>query len=273
MKSQVVLPIGTTQTEPSHVARIFDGLSGSYDHPSNVPFYSSLARRMAESAYRHADFGPESRCLDLACGTGISMEAAMEIFPCAEWHGVDQSLEMLRVAEAKPHLRRVEFHQASAHTLPYDGRDFDWILCNVAYHWLPKETALEIHRVLAPDGMLSMIVPLVTPAGTGEGNRWLARVLSKFSRYITPRRSQGMSIPQVRAELGDFKITRADAITVEETYPSAEALLETLITRSSISAIFGPHAGEVVSDLSEDPLLTAKDLRFDWKFAHIEARR
>jgi ubiquinone/menaquinone biosynthesis C-methylase UbiE len=273
MNSQVLQSIAAAPAEPSRVASLFDSLSLTYDHADNFTFYSALARRMAESVYRHANFGPDSRCLDLACGTGISTEAAVEIFPCAEWHGADQSGEMLRVAEAKPYLGRVAFEQSGADTLPYEPGTFDWVLCNVAYHWLPNTTAQEIHRVLSPGGTLSMMVPLVVPAGAGEGNRWLARVLSKFSRYITPRRSQGMAMPQLLEELGDFTVQKSKLITVEESFPCAKTLIETLVTRSSISAIFGPHADEVVAALAQDQGPVPQDLRFDWNFAHIEARR
>lgn len=273
MISHAVSPLSPAGAEPSRVAKIFNGLSRTYDHAGNVTFYSDLARRMAESAFQSASFGPDSACLDLACGTGISTEAAMEIFPCAEWHGVDQSGEMLRVAEGKPHLRRAEFREAGAQALPYETGAFDWVLCNVAYHWLPREAAREIFRVLAPGGMLSMMVPLNVPAGTGDGNRWLARVLSKFSRFVTPRRSQGMSMPQLLGELKDFTVQRAKQIAVEESFPSSQALLETLVTRSSISAIFGPYAEEVIAELSKDVAAAPHELRFEWNFAHVEARR
>lgn len=227
---------------------------------------------MAESAFRFENL-VSGVCLDLACGTGISTEAAVSVVHDAEWFAVDQCSEMLAVAEAKPGLRKVDFVQASAESLPFPDKTFDWVLCNIAYHWLPPAACVEMHRVLRPDGRLSLMVPLVAPAGGKSGNDWLAAVLMRFSRTVSSRRSQGLTLPQLRLELSDFQIEREEIVDIDEQFPSKHALLEALVSRSSMAAIFGDHADDVSRILEREERSEEGELCFRWKIGFIEARR
>ncbi len=254
-------------------AAIFDKISPVYESPGNRAFYRDTTGRMTANAPRFENRAFRASCLDLACGTGISTETARTVAPEADWYGVDQSLGMLRQAEAKPSLRGVRFIHCAAEQTPFPDGKFDWILCNIAYHWLPRSMPREIQRLLKPAGRLSMMVPLLAPAGTENGNFWLGCLLMRFSRMITARRSQGLTLPALEAELRDFHLDRAEIVDIDEEFTSFRELLDALASRSSLQAIFGEHAGEVRNLLAGEDHSAPLLVRFRWKVAIVEARK
>lgn len=73
-----------------------------------------------------------------------------------EWHGLDDSSEMLGIARAKvPAAKLVE---GRAVQLPYRDAGFDYIAVNFAFHhFADKDAALdEMVRVLAAGGLIRM---------------------------------------------------------------------------------------------------------------------
>ena len=99
-----------------------------------------------------------ARILDVACGTGnwLAVQARAYASQPVEWHGLDASPDMLKVARAKvPAARLVE---GRAENLPYRDGGFDFVAVNFAFHHFDdKDAALdEIVRVLAAGGSLRM---------------------------------------------------------------------------------------------------------------------
>jgi ubiquinone/menaquinone biosynthesis C-methylase UbiE len=258
--------------DPNDTFAVFDELSAIYENARNRGFYTGIARRMAERAHDFDNLADGSCCLDLACGTGISTEAAVAVVPDVDWFGLDGSAKMLHIARTKKSLDAVQFTQSAAENTPFWDQAFDWILCSVAYHWLPPSTVDEIKRLLKPGGRLSMMVPLVAPAGNEEGNLWLGRILMKFSRTITSRRSQGLTLATLKWELRDFHLDRGEIIDIDEEFMSFRELLDTLNSRSSFSAIFGAHAPEVKNQLAAEDYSAPHRVRFRWKIGFVEAR-
>ncbi|MGA2444936.1 MAG: class I SAM-dependent methyltransferase [Opitutaceae bacterium] len=96
--------------------------------------------------------------LDLGCGTGnwLAVQTRALASSAIEWHGLDASPDMLRVARAKvPAARLVE---GRAENLPYRDGEFDFVAVNFAFHHFgDKDAALdEIVRVLAAGGSVRM---------------------------------------------------------------------------------------------------------------------
>jgi ubiquinone/menaquinone biosynthesis C-methylase UbiE len=251
---------------------LFDDLAADYESPRNRAFYADIAASLTAHA-EHFPVGPGACCLDLACGTGISTEVAVAARPEAEWFALDGSAGMLRFARAKESLRSVRFVHASADRTPFADHSFDGILCSIAYHWLPPAALPEIRRLLKPGGRLSLMVPLIAPAGKEAGNLWLGTILMRFARFVTARRSQGLTLPALKAELHDFHLDRAEVVDFTEEFASGRELLRTIESRSSLAAIFGPHAPEVRQHLAAEDHSTTGPLRFCWKIANVEARR
>lgn len=99
--------------------------------------------------------------LDVGCNGGDLLADVRLMMPRLELAGVDVNAQALVVARER--LPDVEIHQAGAESLPFaDGR-FDVVTCIEVLEHVPSElrrgALAEIHRVLAPGGLLLLRVP------------------------------------------------------------------------------------------------------------------
>ena len=110
-----------------------------------------------------AAVAPGERVLDVACGTGVVTRAAAE---CAgsggHVAGIDLNPGMIAVARslAPAAGAAIEWHEASAHALPFRNSHFDVVLCQQGLQFFPdKALALrEMRRVLRHGGRLALSV-------------------------------------------------------------------------------------------------------------------
>lgn len=102
---------------------------------------------------------PETRCLDVGCGTGNSYAGELRKRG-VPYVGVDISSEAVRAARAAGLDARVI---ADASQLPFDDASFDLVLCiEVLEHlFAPHCAVTEIRRVLSPGGRLVVSAPNV----------------------------------------------------------------------------------------------------------------
>jgi ubiquinone/menaquinone biosynthesis C-methylase UbiE len=123
--------------------------------------YDAIAPLYDEQPYRAKTVDPELTAfigqhtpavLDIGCGTGSQLVANRTATPGARLVGVDRSLGMLQQARAK--AADIFWVLADAASLPFDGSDFDFISCQLAFHHLgDKVGALRAaFRVLRPGG-------------------------------------------------------------------------------------------------------------------------
>lgn len=105
---------------------------------------------------------PGERVLDVGCGTGIVTRLALErVGGEGKVVGIDLLPPMLDVARSvAPPDAPVEWRQSSADALPFDDETFDAVLCQQALQFFPDKPAAlrEMHRVLVPDGRLTVSV-------------------------------------------------------------------------------------------------------------------
>jgi SAM-dependent methyltransferase len=105
------------------------------------------------------------RALDAACGTGRWAEYLSQHGHVV--HGVDESPDMLEIAQAK--LPNVEFSLGDLRSLPLPGESVDLVVCSLALTHLPdlEQPLAEFARVLRPGGgaVLSNIHHLSLPLG------------------------------------------------------------------------------------------------------------
>jgi ubiquinone/menaquinone biosynthesis C-methylase UbiE len=106
-----------------------------------------------------ADLQPDSKVVDIGCGTGtLLLMAAERIGPSGALHGIEPSPEMAAHARHKARARRVPLDvvEASADGVPYSPSSFDAVFCTLVFHHLPQsmqEDAIrEMRRVLRPGG-------------------------------------------------------------------------------------------------------------------------
>ncbi len=93
---------------------------------------------------------PVKLAVDVACGTGLSSLALLEL--ADRVIATDVSAEMLSQA---PKDARITYRQAPAESLPLDDATADLITVSSAFHWFERSAFLhEARRVLRPGGWL-----------------------------------------------------------------------------------------------------------------------
>lgn len=93
---------------------------------------------------------PLKQALDIACGTGLSTKALLEI--ATQVYGTDISEEMLKRA---PMPEKIQYHLAPAEKQPFADGSFELITVSSGVHWFNIEAFLwETHRLLKQDGWL-----------------------------------------------------------------------------------------------------------------------
>jgi ubiquinone/menaquinone biosynthesis C-methylase UbiE len=128
-------------------------LLGDSFHPGGLPLTEHLGQVLALDS--------RSRILDVAAGTGASAIHLAKTFGC-QVVGIDyggESVETARHAAqtaAVNHL--VHFEQGDAEALPFDGEQFDAVLCECAFCTFPVKAAAarEFARMLRPGGHVGL---------------------------------------------------------------------------------------------------------------------
>jgi ubiquinone/menaquinone biosynthesis C-methylase UbiE len=124
-----------------------------------MPFATALL----DAAGLHRD----ERVLDVACGTGVVTRlAAEQVGPNGSVVGLDINPAMLAVARSAPPSGAViEWHEASAESLPLADGSFDVVLSSLGLQFVSdRSSALrEMRRVLDPDGRLAIATVGPTP--------------------------------------------------------------------------------------------------------------
>ncbi len=137
---------------------IFDILAGGYDL-----FMWPLEWALLTRLRRRAGGALGGQVLEIGVGTG----ANLPIYPPGvQVIGVDNSIEMLKVACRRPARATVTCIQMDAHHLAFADASFDQVsgallLCNVAH---PATVLTEIHRILRPGGRLVLLEHVRGPA-------------------------------------------------------------------------------------------------------------
>lgn len=129
------------------------------------------------------ELAPGDRVLDVACGTGLVARLAAErVGPDGAVAGLDINPAMLAVARVVSSSgAAIEWHEASAESLPLADAGFDVVLSSLGLQFVPdKASALrEMHRVLALDGRLAIATVGPTPP-------LFAAVEQALARHVTP---------------------------------------------------------------------------------------
>ncbi|GAA4451930.1 class I SAM-dependent methyltransferase [Phytohabitans houttuyneae] len=113
-----------------------------------------ITDRVADHLLDAAEVTAGTRLLDVACGHGYATARAAERGASAT--GVDQSAAMLALARA--HHPRLDFREAAAEELPFDGGTFAAVVGNFLLPHLadPDAVVAELARVTAPRGRLAL---------------------------------------------------------------------------------------------------------------------
>jgi methyltransferase-like protein/2-polyprenyl-3-methyl-5-hydroxy-6-metoxy-1,4-benzoquinol methylase len=101
-----------------------------------------------------------ARVLELGCSSGVNTLAMAQLYPEAEFVGVDLSNRQIQLAEealAATGLKNVRFIQGNISDLGKDLGKFDYIITHGIYSWVPanvKDDILRLsHDLLKPEGV------------------------------------------------------------------------------------------------------------------------
>ncbi len=146
-------------------------------------FVPAIGAPLAADLLEVAALCPGERVVDVACGTGVVARLSAEVVgDSGSVVGVDANPGMLAVARSAVISKRpIEWHEASAESMPLPDATFDAVLCQMGLQFMAdKRAALrEMGRVLVPGGRLVLNVPGPTPK--------LFRVLAEaLTRHVNP---------------------------------------------------------------------------------------
>jgi ubiquinone/menaquinone biosynthesis C-methylase UbiE len=130
-------------------------------------FVPAIGAPLAADLIRLAALRPGERVLDVACGTGVVARlASQQVGATGTVAGLDINPGMLAVARsATPPGMPIEWHEASAETIPLPDASLDVVLCQMGLQFMPdKHAALhEMRRVLRRGGRLILNLTGPTP--------------------------------------------------------------------------------------------------------------
>lgn len=165
------------QVDPAHAEQLaaWDGGEGAYWAAHADRFERSLAGY--EEAFLSAGrIEPDSRVLDVGCGTGGSTLDAARLAADGSALGVDLSSAMLDVARRRAEQERignVAFLQADAQVHPFAPESFDVAIARTSAMFFADKAAAfaNIGRALRPGGRLVLLVWQPVPA-----NEWFREI-------------------------------------------------------------------------------------------------
>ena len=114
----------TCDKTPQNITKIFDEISGYYDRMNNL---ISLGTHyfIKKIALKDLKIRQNSYILDICCGTGDFTQIIDKIEPKAKVIGLDNSVEMLKLAKQK-NPQKV-FMQGDCTELKFKDNEFDYV--------------------------------------------------------------------------------------------------------------------------------------------------
>ncbi|MEO1429630.1 MAG: class I SAM-dependent methyltransferase [Cyanobacteria bacterium J06633_8] len=160
----------------------------------NGRFYIPIANRLVE----FGNLQNGQKILDIATGTGIvALKAAQKVGSEGKVIAVDISSGMLSNAKqklAQTSLQNVEFIEADAEELDFDGNSFDAVLCSLAVCYLTDiPTALrKWHRFIKTGGFIAF-------------NVWKENAFPTSVLFREVARRFGVNVPNPNAAMGTIE--------------------------------------------------------------------
>ena len=121
-----------------------------------------LRRSYNQAIQAHVNSSPH-RILDLGCGAGMSTFALQEIYPQAQFTGVDLSPYFLAVAKyrARQSNKNINWVHSAAESTPLPDNSYDLVSACLMFHELPTDAAVaiikEAYRLLSPGGYFTIM--------------------------------------------------------------------------------------------------------------------
>ena len=131
------------------------------------------SRLIARLFLKSLEIPPDSRWLDVGCGTGILSKTILDIASPYSVVGVDSSEEYIEFACLQIHDQRIAFHLGDAHSLPVEPAAYDTVVSGLVLNFVPQ-----------PSLALSAIIRAVRLGGTVAAYVWDYAHQMQFIRYF-----------------------------------------------------------------------------------------
>jgi ubiquinone/menaquinone biosynthesis C-methylase UbiE len=169
--------------------------------------------------------------LDIACGTGLSTKALLEIV--TNVYGTDTSQEMLKLA---PQSDTIRYSIAPAEQQPFADNTFDLITVSSGVHWFDIDKFLaEANRILKSKSWLVLYENYFIAEMVGDANftHWFQDVY--LNRFPTPPRNNSYSWTNENLITKNFHFITEDSFKNSVTF-NKEQLTLYFTTQSNIIA-------------------------------------
>ncbi len=133
------------------IKNLFDNLSNKYDFMNNIISFGTH-KTIKEKAIKALNIKPNSKVLDLCCGTGDLGAIIKEIEPTCDVVGVDFSSQMLEIARKKH--PNITFWEADATNLSFEKSSFDYIVIGFGLRNIPQKNKVleDVYKFLKTNG-------------------------------------------------------------------------------------------------------------------------
>jgi ubiquinone/menaquinone biosynthesis C-methylase UbiE len=153
------------------------------------------------------------KILDLGCGEGHLTNRIKETFPSSEIHGLDYSIDAIKIAHAR--YKNMKFIVADGYKPPYTDGYFDIVVLNNIWEHVPDPLQMlaGINRILKTNG----IIVISTPSRFRFSN--LIRVLlGKKIEFMSKLHVTEYTVGQVLEQLkyGGFHISKVHSDSIKE---------------------------------------------------------
>ncbi|MGZ6346478.1 MAG: class I SAM-dependent methyltransferase [Anaerolineales bacterium] len=135
----------------------FDQWAATYDQSiAQRWFFGPVHTKMLKLLVREMNGSQPGSILDVGCGTGRLLRAALVHWPKVQLFGVDPAAQM--ISEATRLNPKATFKLAQAENLPFPDQSMDVVLTSISFHhWADHQQAVnEIARVLRPGGFFCL---------------------------------------------------------------------------------------------------------------------
>ncbi len=135
----------------SEIKNMFDKISDKYDFMNSV---ISLGTNefVKTRAVKSLDIQPNSKVLDLCCGSGELGAIVKKLYPSCDVCGVDFSEKMLDIA--RKNNKNITYRQADTTSLPFEKNSFNYVLMGFGLRNIPQKNRAieEIYKILKTNG-------------------------------------------------------------------------------------------------------------------------
>lgn len=249
--------------------RSFDAVAEDY-----LRARSAYPAAMIEHVIDAAALSPESKILDIGCGSG---QATMD-FVSRDYHvvGIDPAARAIELlAERCKNYPNVELVQSTLEDFS-TAENFDLIVCAQAFHWLDAETASSrISKLLHPGGHVALfwhLQDVVPDSPQGDLYRMASQYFPSFPVMNPPEYAREFLDAMLEILCRDNTIHDGLITEYPHTQQYEKPMFASLLRSSSMYSRLDPSAKEAFNaeldawlmDLHEDPVI-------DYRTCLIEA--